>query len=242
MKIIILSINSYKEKDAIIHGISETEPIDFLVKGIQDPKKGLSALNVPLTEVDVTFLDDSKYKYPVLKEYSLVNSSLNPMNSKNLDQMVTLTFIKDVTLKVLEEEEAPIMYQNILKCLSLIKKDVNPHYVALIYLLRALEVAGFSFQVNECVICGSKKEIVDFNFSEGGFICRNCHSYLETNNYSVSALSAIREIILSVRSFNDIKEECLYKDTLIDKLLSSLIEFTSDALGINLNHFQMLNI
>lgn len=38
MKIIVLTINQYKEKDAIIEAISENGDITFLARGIFDPK------------------------------------------------------------------------------------------------------------------------------------------------------------------------------------------------------------
>ncbi|MCD8194768.1 MAG: DNA repair protein RecO [Coprobacillus sp.] len=242
MKLIILSINPYKEKDAIIHAISESECIDFLCKGISDPKKGLSALNVPLTEVDVTFLEEDKYKYPVLKEYTLVDPSFNPMNSSNLDEMVSITFIKDATLKLLEEEEQPLMYSKIVKSLSMIKNKVNPRYVALLYLFATLDLAGYGFEVNSCVSCGSRKEIVDFKFEEGGFICRNCMSKLEKSEYSVNQLSSIREIVLNARRYDTLDNVCKYSNGFINTLLTRLIDFTRDALGTNLDHFKLLDI
>ena len=44
MKIIVLSITPYKEKDGIVKAISENESLTFLARGIKDPKSKNSAL------------------------------------------------------------------------------------------------------------------------------------------------------------------------------------------------------
>ena len=67
MKIIVLTINPYKEKDAIVSAIAENQLITFLARGIKDPKSKNSAINNPLTIADITLMDGD-FKYPILKE------------------------------------------------------------------------------------------------------------------------------------------------------------------------------
>ena len=45
MKIIVISITQYKEKDGIINAISEEGAITFLARGIFDPKKKNAGIN-----------------------------------------------------------------------------------------------------------------------------------------------------------------------------------------------------
>ena len=56
MKIIVLSINNYKEKDAIITAISQSETITFLARGIKDPKSKNAAINNPLMIADIELM------------------------------------------------------------------------------------------------------------------------------------------------------------------------------------------
>ena len=53
MKIVVLSITPYKEKDAIIDAINEQGEMTFLAKGILDPKNKNSALNNLLAVADI---------------------------------------------------------------------------------------------------------------------------------------------------------------------------------------------
>ena len=79
MRIIVLSITPYKEKDGIIDAISEQGDITFLAKGIMDPKNKNAALNNILVTADIE-LNDGNYKYPVLKASSILD---NPMKVEN---------------------------------------------------------------------------------------------------------------------------------------------------------------
>ena len=76
MKIIVLSINPYKEKDAIVTAISEKETITFLARGIKDPKSKNAALNNILTVADIELMDGD-FKYPILKSSKPLFSSLS---------------------------------------------------------------------------------------------------------------------------------------------------------------------
>ena len=46
----------------------------------------------------------------------------------------------------------------------------------LIYLARLTRLSGSELEVDKCVFCGDRKEIVAFSFVDGGFVCKNCQS------------------------------------------------------------------
>ena len=64
MKIVVLTITQYKEKDAIIDAISENGDITFLARGVFDPKNKNSSINNLLSIAEIEINDDT---YP-LKE------------------------------------------------------------------------------------------------------------------------------------------------------------------------------
>jgi recombinational DNA repair protein (RecF pathway) len=66
MKIIVLSITPYKEKDGIVNAISENESLTFLARGIKDPKSKNAALNNVLTVADIELMDGN-FTHPILK-------------------------------------------------------------------------------------------------------------------------------------------------------------------------------
>ena len=66
MKIIVISITQYKEKDGIINAISEEGAITFLARGIFDPKNKNAGINNNLVIADIE-LSEGNFKYPTLK-------------------------------------------------------------------------------------------------------------------------------------------------------------------------------
>ena len=90
MKIIVLSINPYKEKDAIVTAISEEETMTFLARGIKDPKSKNSALNNVLTIADIELMDGD-FKHPILKNSKSLFSSLKiDMDEKYLGAIMLM--------------------------------------------------------------------------------------------------------------------------------------------------------
>ena len=107
MKIIVLSINPYKEKDAIVTAISESETITFLARGIKDPKSKNSSLNNPLTVADIELMDGD-FKYPILKSSKPLFSSLKmEMNEKYLG---SLLLMDEMILNLFPSEEQFVMF------------------------------------------------------------------------------------------------------------------------------------
>ena len=101
MKIIVLSIIQYKEKDAIITAISQSETITFLARGIKDPKSKNVALNNPLTVADIELMDGD-FKYPILKASKelFIPTKLN-MDSTYLG---TLLFMDEMMLHLFSND------------------------------------------------------------------------------------------------------------------------------------------
>ena len=110
MKIIILSVTKYKEKDAIINAISETGYLSLTAKGILDPKCKNHELNNILNIVDVDFIEGD-YKYPIIKRSKIVFSPVDLNSDYYL--MSTLMLLSESTLHLLQENE----YFNCCRCI-----------------------------------------------------------------------------------------------------------------------------
>ena len=235
MKIIILSVTKYKEKDAIINAISETGYVSLTAKGILDPKCKNHELNNILSIVDVDFIDGD-YKYPLIKRSKVLASPVDLNSDYYL--MATLMLLSESTLHLLEESDHYKMYKSLEDAIFALKNGENHLKVALIYLSRIITVAGYQLEINHCVYCGSKEDIVSFSFAEGGFVCRKCASEDTQNDLSPKQLRLLRaaflvkEYKIPDNVFN--KEDGIY-------LLNKYNEFISEGLGYNLNSIKLLN-
>lgn len=235
MKIIVLSITPYKEKDAIVDAISEEGEIAFLAKGILDPKNKNAAMNNILLTAD-TELNEGNYKYPVLKSASIIE---NPMKVTNdYYYLSSLIFIAELTKLLLQDEEKNEIFESLIKSISALKKAKQPWEILLAYTAKIFKIGGYEFEVNHCVFCGSKKEIVTFSFKDGGFVCQNC---LEDD----TERDLTKEQMLLIRSAFNTKEPaeaaftCDRNNAIV--VLNKFIEFIHDSYGVTLKSESLIN-
>lgn len=191
MEIIVISIAQYKEKDAVISAISQNEFITFYAKGVFSRTNKNSFLTCLLVKANITLIE-GKIKYPILETAELISSPSKL--SAPLEYMTVLLSINESMLHLVEEQERYLLYNVLDKSLASLKAGVSPYHVALYYFLKTLPVLGFEIQTNHCVECGSKSNIVDFSFIEGGFICKQCQ-FEDVRRYTNNQLILIRNAI-----------------------------------------------
>ncbi len=228
MKIVVLSITQYKEKDAIIDAISENGDITFLARGVFDPKNKNSSINNLLSIAEIE-LSDGNYKYPVLKTAS---NLFNPLKINNdLDYLSSLMLIAEATKTLLQDEEKIMIFQTLVDTVTALKSAENPWFILLVYLANLFKVGGYEFEVNHCVFCGSKQSIVTFSFADGGFVCQNCMEVDTERDLTKEQMLLIRA------AFNcqDVKKtNYLYQKTDAIVVLHKFFEFIYDSYGVKL--------
>ena len=233
MEIIVLKVTAYKEKDGIIDAISEDGEMSFLVRGVFDPKSKNAFINNPLTIADVDF-SEGKYKYPVIKSSMLIESPIIPHS--DLRYMGTLMMINEVTNFLLSEDEKPAIYSQLKKTIIDLKTGINPLRILISYLANILKISGYDFDVQGCVFCGNRKNIVTFSFPDGGFICGDCYTPDIPKVFNKNQMLAIREAFLT-------KNTSISQDINDDELLFVLSEFCNfihDAYGYKIKSLDLI--
>lgn len=218
MKAIILSLSKYKEKDLMVTALTEEGAVSFKVNGGQSSTSKNAIINNPLAVVDLT-LSETKNGHTNLKECSLITMPLN--STTDLAYMSAISTIQEATVKLFEEDELnKEVYEEILKAIEALKALKNPLLVITRYLLICMKLTGFQFEINHCVRCGSKKDIVAFLFNEGGFICRNCIEEDEPRDLSTSQMVLLRNICGDANySFDNYSVDSNDIPAILDKLL-----------------------
>ncbi|MCQ2814724.1 MAG: DNA repair protein RecO [Bacilli bacterium] len=236
MKCIIISTKKYKEKDALITAITEKEVITFHAKSVLDSKSKFTFLNVPLSKIDVTFIE-GKYKYPLMKEASIVSSPLK--NKSTLYQMSLLMLIQEAINGMLQEEEKYLVYPILSDILDNLDKNVSPQFISIYFLCHLLKISGYEFELNRCLFCGEKKDIVAFSFKDGGFVCRNCITDDIDQDLTVEQMKIILALFKSQNISDLSKYEFLNED--IMDLFNKLNVFIIDNYSIRLRSLDLLN-
>ena len=234
MKIIVLSINQYKEKDAVITAISQSETITFLARGIKDPKSKNTAINNPLMIADIDLMEGD-FKYPILKSSKEI---LTPMKLKTDSAYLgTLLLMNEMMLHFFPDEEKAKMFAYLEEGVTSLKKTDNWLMTLLIFMARAMSIGGFELEVNRCVICGKKNRIVAFSFVEGGFICEECANEETERDLTKDQMLLLRAIFNS-RDYHLVESSFNKEDALV--LLDKFIAFSEEAFGYHLKNTRLI--
>ena len=234
MKIIVLSINQYKEKDAIITAISQSETITFLARGIKDPKSKNAALNNPLTVADIELMDGD-YKYPVLKASKEL---FVPMKLKmDSTYLGTLLIMNEMMVHLFSDDDKQAMFSYLEEGVIGLKKTNDWMMTLLVFMAQAIRIGGFELEVNRCVICGQKNKILAFSFIEGGFICQNCVNEETERDLTKEQMILLRNIFNS-RDYHLLDSSYNKDDALV--LLRKTLNFLQEAFGYRLKNLRLI--
>ena len=234
MKVIILSNNSYKEKDAIITAISRSETITFLAKGIKDPKSKNSVLNNSLMVADIELMDGD-FKFPILKSAKELFLPLQVHMSSSY--LGSLLLINEMMTHFFLDEDKPKMFNALEAAVMALKKTGNWLMVLLLFIAQAMSVGGYQYEVNRCVLCGQKNRIVAFSFLDGGFICEKCADEETSKDLSKEQMILLRAIFNS-KDYHLCESSFNKEDATI--LLRKMLAFCQDDFGYHLQNIRLI--
>ena len=110
--------------------------------------------------------------------------------------------------------------------------------VILVYLAHLIKLSGVELEVNKCVYCGNKRDIVAFSFENGGFICENCLNEDMVRDLNKNQMLLIRYIFRAKDySLPEIERYSVEDKKLI---LSKLKDFVDEFIGVKLNSVDAL--
>lgn len=236
MKVIVLSVTPYKNKDGVVNALTENGMISFYARSIMDPKNKNSAINNILAVADID-VAEGKIKYPVLKTCSIIQSPLGVKNDYSI--LSAVMFIEEVTSRLPNDDEKNLLFNKLLDALNALKNGKNPFVTSLIYVSYLLKITGYNFSEDECALCNSKDNLKAFSFIDGGFICKKC--LCEAHEWLIAGdnLKAFK-LAYSASNF-DVESEYFTKEIVIH-LLKEISQFIFDFYGIKLNSISLLDV
>ena len=235
MRVVVISITPYKEKDGIVNAISKDETITFLVRGLLGPNSKNAALNTNLVIADIE-LQEGNYKYPVLKSSTVITSPIKLTN--DYYYLSSLMLVNEVTKNLLQDEEKTLIFNDLVGTIEALKNKNNPWMPTLIYLAKIFKISGYEFEVNKCVFCGNKKDIRTFSFSDGGFVCSSCLDEATERDFSKEQMLLLRAVF-NAQNGNVELPHCSKENALF--ILNKFITFINDSYGFSLKTAALLN-
>ena len=236
MKVIILSKSSYKEKDCIYNAISQEGFISFLAKGAQDPKSKYIWLNNPMTIAEVDFLQDGRYKHKVLNGAVLLSSPLTKNN--NYEYLVSISILNELARNVLSDEEKHLLFDDLEAALNALRSNKDYLMVLLVFMAKLIKIGGAALDVDKCVSCGNKNDIVAFSFADGGFLCEHCISEETPRDLKSQHMYLIR-YIFKAKDFS-LPNSDKYSEDEKKLILYKLRDFIDEFLGVKINAIDVI--
>ena len=152
---IVLRKVPYKEKDCMITILTKDGLKSFLGRGIQSTSSK-NAASCNLFSTSIFSLNNKNDKYS-LTQGKIISSNYELFTS--LEAMSTLQLCGELTLRFMDEDNDQL-YDYFQMIISYLKKGFDSKTLVCIYLAQIIKYSGYALSYNECVNCGSKKDIV----------------------------------------------------------------------------------
>ena len=207
----ILTETPYGESSKIINVLTkEFGIIGIIAKGANSLKSKNRVATLKLTYAKFNIY------YKENKLSTLVSADIiNPLKNIRSDIFLIsyLTYLAELTSQVVKQSNAKSVYDDFIIAILKIEEGLDPLVITNILEIKYLEKLGVLFNLDECVICGSKTSIATISADAGGFVCKNCL----TNEYLVSpkVIKMIRMYYyVNIKSITNIKIDDDIKKTI----------------------------
>ena len=217
----VLSEIPYGESSKIINVLTrEYGVIGIMCKGAKSLK---NRYRVPTMKLSYSHFN---IMYKENKLSTLVSADvINPFKLVKSDILLVsfLAYLTELTSQVVKQSnDIENIYDDFIKTILKLEDGLDPIVLTNILEIKYLEYLGVLFNLDECVICGSKNNISTFDADKGGYICINCL----TNEIIVDkkVIKMIRMYYyVNIDSIKEIKVDDLTKNT-INKYLDLYYE------------------
>lgn len=169
----VLSETPYGETSRIINVLTKDYGvIGIMCKGAKSlkSKNRVSTMKQSYSKFNIYYKKD--------KLSTLVSSDIiNPLKHTKNDIILVsfLGYLTELTNQVIKQSNnTSNIYDLFIAIILKIEEGLDPLVLTNILEIKYLEYLGVLFNLDECVICGSKKNIVTIDGDKGGYICLNC--------------------------------------------------------------------
>ena len=167
----ILSETPYGETSKIINVLTKEKGlIGIMAKGAKSMKSALRASTQVFTYgVFSIYFKDGKLS-------TLANVDIiNPLKSirSDLTKISYLTYISELTSQVIKQTNEDV-FDMFINIVLKMEDNLDPVILTNILELKYLPLLGVGLNLDSCIKCGDKTNIVTIDASYGGLICKDC--------------------------------------------------------------------
>ena len=167
----------YKENDSIVTVLSEQGLISLKARGTKKIASKMNSVlfNYAYSEFEVN--KSEKSGYLTLLDGKLLSYPSYVVNS--LEYMTLMGIISDGVNK---SSNTVGLYHSFKNVLRLMQEGIDSKLILIAFLNFMLDSEGIKYISDCCVECGSR-QVTSFDFSRGGFLCKNCGCEVQRIEY-----------------------------------------------------------
>lgn len=169
---IAISEIAYGETSKIINVFTkEFGIIGVICKGAKSMKSRLRAVTTRFTfgTFNVYYKKD---KLSTLISVDIINNFTNI--KQNIELMGYINYLTELASQVYKQNSDEQIYNLYVKALLKIENGLNPAVMTNILELKLLDFLGINLELNKCVKCGNKDNIITIDPEQGGYVCGKC--------------------------------------------------------------------
>lgn len=168
---IIIKETPYGETSKIIHVYTENGIIGIMCKGAKTLKSPFRATTLKFTYAKFNIY----YKENKLSTLTSVDI-INPMSTIKNDIILLsyLNYLTELTEQVIKQTTENI-YNDFIATILKINDGLDPIVMCNILEIKYLDFLGVSLNLDSCIGCGKKTNIVTIDGDRGGYICKDCY-------------------------------------------------------------------
>ena len=217
---IVVSETPYSESSKIINILTKDQGvIGVMAKGAKRIKSPLRVATERFT-LGIFSVYYHKDKLSTLVSADIINPLLNIKT--DIVKIGYLTYIVELAHQTAKQNDDEHIYAILKSAILKIEEGKDPMVITNILELKMLDYLGVGIDLDKCIKCGSKTNILTISGDEGGYICSDCR----TNEliYSDKTIKMFRlYYYVDINSITDLKisEEVTHN---IDKILTYYYE------------------
>lgn len=220
----IFKKTEYNDNCFMLNALLENnEAVSFTAKGLNKmTSKNATACNY-FNISEFVLLSKTENSGKVLKTANVIKQFHLPFD----DLLVSSCFL--LMYEVISEvHEQMDIYDLAYDCFVNLENKKEPMMVLNYFLKNVMIQLGYKPNLDRCIFCKKRNNLVSFSFSSGGFICKDCYQINEHVRYSNSFLKALYEFFMNDKMYLLEKEDAIC-------LFNMFVEFYESDMGIHLN-------
>lgn len=169
---IILTETSYSESSKIINVLTKDNGIiGIIAKGAKRIKSKLRSTTQKYT-LGIFNVYYHEGKLSTLISIDIINPLVNI--KKDIIKIGYLTYISELAYQTAKQSQSNNIYSILKSSILKIEEGLDPLVITNILELKMLDYLGVGVDLDKCIICGNKDNIVSISGDAGGYVCKNC--------------------------------------------------------------------